>query len=296
MKVLMTGASGFLGKEIKAHYLASGNDVITIGRSNIDSVVIDLLTLDIDKLATDVGKIDTIVHCAAVNEVDINKSIDTTYAINVTLTRKLTELAEKIKVKNFIYISTFHVYGVTKGIVSQKCEINPINDYGLTHYLSEEIIRAKSNNGSFKYLIIRPTNIYGTPSNFEGFTRWSLVPFQFLASAYLDKKITINSSGQQYRNFVSVNDVLQCLDLIGKEKVVNAFGQVEMSIANFARTIGSIVGEYCNTDIDVEILGNQELGDYKLKVINEDSLFNPSLSGLDGFVKSMLEVKNQWIK
>ncbi|WP_190275910.1 NAD-dependent epimerase/dehydratase family protein [Vibrio sp. N418] len=292
----MTGASGFLGKEIKAYYLATGNDVITIGRSNTDTIIVDLLTLDIDKLATEVGNIDTIVHCAAVNEVDINKSIDITYGINVTLTRKLTELAEKINVKSFVYISTFHVYGVTKGIISQKCEINPINDYGLTHYLSEEIIRAKSNGGSFKYLIIRPTNIYGTPSDFEGFNRWSLVPFQFLKSAYLDRKITINSSGQQYRNFVSINDVIQCLDLIGKEKVVNAFGETEMSIANFARIIGSIVGKYGDTNINVEVLGKQELGDYKLEVVNDDSIYTPSPCQLDSFVKSMIEVKEQWRK
>ncbi|WP_162062314.1 NAD-dependent epimerase/dehydratase family protein [Vibrio taketomensis] len=168
-----------ISRKITEHYLRLNCEVITIGRSLQNDIVADLEEVNVEELVTQVRDVDTIVHCAAINEVLINDSIDRTYNINVTLTRKLTELASLADIRSFIYISTFHVYGISSGLVTDKSEINPINDYGLTHYLSEEIIRTRSKQAEFNYLIIRPTNIYGAPSSFDTFDRWTLVPFQF---------------------------------------------------------------------------------------------------------------------
>lgn len=294
MRVLITGITGFLGKEIKKHYLMNGDEIISIGRSKYNDIVIDFFDFDVTELANNIGHVDTIVHCAAVNEVEINKSIDQTYAINVVLTRKLVELSKLLSIKNFIYISTFHVYGESSGWISDESEIKPINDYGLTHYLSEEIIRTNSYYNQYDYLIIRPTNIYGVPSDFKNFNRWTLVPFQFLKSAYYDGKIVINSSGQQYRNFVSISDVIQCLSLIGKEKVVNAYGTLELSISDFAKIIGKLVGRICNKNVLIEVTGVQEPGNYQLNVTNHKSQFKPSPSELESFIMNMIKVKEKW--
>lgn len=296
MKVLVTGATGYLGREIKEYYLALNFEVITIGRSTQNDIVVDLENVKVEELVTQVTGVDTIVHCAAVNEVYINESIDKTYSINVTLTRKLTELASLANIRSFIYISTFHVYGVSSGFVTDKSEINPSNDYGLTHYLSEEIIRTRSKQANFNYLIIRPTNIYGAPSSFETFNRWTLVPFQFLRNAMVDKKITINSSGQQYRNFVSIEEVIDCLSLVGRETVVNAYGSMELSISDFAKHIADVIGKQLNAHVEVEIKGVFEPGEYKLTVRNENSEFTPKSGELENFIRKMLEDKEQWIK
>lgn len=296
MKVLITGATGFLGREIKEYYLALNYEVITIGRSIQCDIRIDFEKMKVEDIVTQVKSVDTIVHCAAVNEVNINDSIDKTYSINVTLTRKLIELASLINVNSFIYISTFHVYGVSNGLITDESEINPINDYGLTHYISEEIIRTKSKQLNFNYLIIRPTNIYGAPSSFDTFNRWTLVPFQFLRQAMVDKKITINSNGQQYRNFVSICEVIDCLKLIGKETLVNAYGSMELSISDFAKHIADTVGIHLDTYIEVKVKGRAEVGSYKVNVRNKKSEYTPRNGEFERFIRKMLEEKEKWIK
>ncbi|GHX80281.1 NAD(P)-dependent oxidoreductase [Vibrio cholerae] len=296
MRVLLTGSTGYLGSAIKAHYIRSGHQVITIGRSNKNDISVDLESITVIRLSELISDIDCIIHCAAINEVSINDSIDKTYSINVTLTRKLVEYAERNNVKSFIYISTFHVYGLISGDINEKSKINPINDYGLTHYLSEEIIRTRSKYSDFDYLIIRPTNIYGIPNDFESFDRWSLVPFQFVRDAILKGRIVINSSGQQYRNFVSINDVLNCFHLLGKESVVNAYGSMELSIHDFAKYISSYMKENHSVDVEVVVKGKLISGEHSINVRNTSSIYSPSYGEFDHFIERMIEEKKQWIR
>lgn len=236
-KILLIGGTGFLGAKIKDHYENNSIEVITMGRNELSDIVTDFSDIDFVELVN--WQFDTIVHCLAVNETKINESIDETYKINVTLTRKILEIAVKCGVKNFIYLSTFHVYGKTTGYIDEKSDNKPLNDYGLTHYLSENIVQNICSLNSINYLLVRPTNIYGVPSVNTPFSRWSLVPFQFVKMAKETNAIKLQSSGEQLRNFVSVDDVIHCFELLGKKHIVNAYGCETLSIYDFANLVAS---------------------------------------------------------
>ena len=57
--------------------------------------------------------------------------------INTVGTKNLLEALNLTNLKNFVYISTFHVYGLTEGDIDENTELNPKNDYALTHLFAE---------------------------------------------------------------------------------------------------------------------------------------------------------------
>mgnify|MGYP000670732389 CR=1 FL=1 len=248
-KILLVGGSGFLGQGIAERYRSEGHEVTTIGRSLCSDIVVDFECEDV--LSAVSSDYDMLIHAAAINEVFINDDIGKTYFINVTVTRILVELAKNLKIKQFIYISTFHVYGRSHGEINEETVPFPINDYGLTHLLSESIVTNLGKANNIETLIVRPTNIYGIPVNIKKFNRWSLVPFAFVKSAIEKGVITLASSGLQQRNFVSIDSVIDTFCLVGDVKVVNAIGVSTLSIYDFATLVASSVGLLLSREIAV---------------------------------------------
>ncbi len=289
-KLLLVGATGFLGQHLEKTYQAQGWTVRTLGRSVHCDYIFDPQNLE-SLLELEFGeKFDRIIHAAAINEVDINKNITDTYSVNVTLTRYLIELSKRIAIDEFVYISTFHVYGRSGGAISNDTACEPKNDYGLTHYLSEVIVRTLGLTFGIKTLIVRPTNIYGLPVDIVSFKRWSLVPFSFVRSAVLDGSIKILSSGMQSRNFVSVEDVVRSTELVGRVSIVNAYGLDTLSIRNFALLIAELIKASLSREClvswkDVDVADEQS----ELKVQNGFKGYSPQ-NGLKNYINDFLMV------
>jgi UDP-glucose 4-epimerase len=234
--LLLVGGSGFVGQALRRHYQQLGWTVYTLGRRQDDDFALD----SIDSLQPTI-QFQRLILAAAVNETQIQQDLQLSYQVNVVLTRQVVELCRRSKISELVYFSTFHVYGRSSGELDELSPVAPKNDYGLTHYLSERIVLDLASYASYKPLILRPTNIYGLPSQLSDFHRWSLVPFEFVQSAVLKGKIEIRSSGQQLRNFVSIDDVVRSTELVGQVKVLNVFGLNTLSIVEFARMVAKVL-------------------------------------------------------
>lgn len=250
--ILLTGSSGYLGQHFKRHYINSGWHVITLGRRAEDDIFWDAQVRRAISASDFSCPIDRIVHCAAVNETMIKKSTETTFDVNVTLTRTLCDLAIELGVKEFIYISTFHVYGVSSGTVGPGVICNPINDYGLTHYLSEEILRNTLPRAQIAVLCLRPTNIYGIPLDISVFDRWSLVPFDFIKNAMEEGCIRLLSAGTQERNFVDICNVVKAEPQKSGFEVRDVYGNDTLTIKGFAELVAEVIKEVHQVDISIE--------------------------------------------
>lgn len=158
MKVLVTGAKGQLGM-----------DIIKILKNNPDYTIFegDHSNLDITNyenvriVLTDFNP-DWIIHTAAWTNVDAAESEkDQAYFVNVIGTENLVKIAETINTK-FIYISTDYVFD---GSGDKPYEVNdyphPINYYGTTKYLGEEVVK----NNLSKYFIVRISWVFGLNGN-----------------------------------------------------------------------------------------------------------------------------------
>ncbi len=139
MKVLLTGSSGQLGKSIinnKPNYV----DLIITNKEQFDLSKIDSCEIFILK-----EKPDWVINCAAFTAVDqAEKNIDLSNLINGFAPGAFTDAVNKIN-GNLLHISTDFVFDGEQNIPYQTNQkINPINQYGSSKALGEELIQKKS--------------------------------------------------------------------------------------------------------------------------------------------------------
>jgi len=152
-KILVTGANGQLGYAIVTVLNQHGMNVVGTDRSVLDITNQDQVNQVIQSIKPDV-----IIHCAAYTAVDKAESNkENCYNTNVNGTRNLAQIAKELDIE-FIYFSTDYVFDGTKTEPYETTDIpNPINYYGLTKYLGEEIIRTLLT----KYYIFRISWVFG---------------------------------------------------------------------------------------------------------------------------------------
>lgn len=178
MKVLVTGASGLLGKELVKELLFRGYTVVAIYNRNlinVESVKLVKVKLDIvnrsmlEQLVLKTQP-DIIVHAAAYTDVDgceLHKEL--AWNVNVEATRSIVRAARSIKTRPYlIYISTDYVFDGEKGMYKEEDVPNPVNYYGLTKLVGEEIVKTSD----LEYTIVRTSAIYGVGGSKKSFAEF----------------------------------------------------------------------------------------------------------------------------
>ncbi|MDQ0492742.1 dTDP-4-dehydrorhamnose reductase [Paenibacillus brasilensis] len=157
MKVLVTGASGQLGKDVVNVFQAQGHDVLGYNREQLDIT-------DLEQAVKIVGEYqpDTVIHCAAYTAVDAAESdIDRAYQVNATGTRNMALAAEKAGAK-LVYISTDYVFdGTAEQPYHEYDNTNPQSIYGKSKRAGEILAQTLSS----RYFIVRTSWVYGLHGN-----------------------------------------------------------------------------------------------------------------------------------
>ncbi len=166
--ILITGASGFIGRHLSETLLRSGHQVRVLLRRETDehffsvqpteTVRGDLRSREtIDKA---VSGVDVVIHLAAVlGPSQIREKIF--YDVNVRATADLLKTAQKSGVRQFIYGSTVGVLGDVAGVVAdESAECSPESVYEKTKCEAEFIVR-EAQSQSFNITVIRPAWVYG---------------------------------------------------------------------------------------------------------------------------------------
>lgn len=208
--------------------------------------------------------IDTIVHLAALNEIDSMKDPELAMEVNTKGTYRLLKAAESNKVNIFIYFSTFHVYGETAdSIITEETHTKPFHPYAITHRAAEDLVNYSRHYKGVNTLIFRLSNAYGYPMDIK-VNRWTLVCNDLCRQAVATREIILRTSGKQYRNFISLHDVSRAVfhfiyDIPDqwRDGIYNLGGNYSMSILEFARKIADAYKMKYGRDI-IEIKINPE--------------------------------------
>lgn len=153
MKFLVTGVNGQLGYDVLKELKEQGyQDVLAPTREEMDITKKDVVQDIVLNYRPDV-----IFHCAAYTAVDkAEEEKEKCYDINVNGTKYLVDCAKEIGAK-IIYISTDYVFDGTKdGIYEVDDEASPVNYYGETKWLGEEVVRGYEN-----HIITRISWVFG---------------------------------------------------------------------------------------------------------------------------------------
>lgn len=167
-KVLIIGSSGFLGKEIykifklDESYETYGTYSKTIvnGFEYLDLNNLNSITEVFIKIRPEI----LIITAALTNVEYCETNKKEAYKINVTGIENIVSIAKKYNSK-IIYVSTEYVFDGVSGPYSEQDNTNPINYYGETKLLAEQIIQKSIK----EYLIVRTTVVYGWDVNSKNF-------------------------------------------------------------------------------------------------------------------------------
>jgi UDP-glucose 4-epimerase len=175
VKIFVTGGAGYIGSHV----------VKELGKNNHDILVYDNLStghdwailygklvegdLDNTVLLEEVisaFKPDAVLHFAASIQVEesTRKSLKY-YRNNVINTINLLEIMVKYQIKNFLYSSTAAVYGIPDKIpVNENAPLCPINPYGQSKAMVENILKDMTGVYDFHYIALRYFNVAGADS------------------------------------------------------------------------------------------------------------------------------------
>jgi UDP-4-keto-D-QuiNAc 4-reductase len=172
MKVLVTGASGFVGSALCAHLVAEGYAVRGTVRNTqgkplpgVEYQIVPDISIG-PKWREVLTDINVVVHCAARVHVMKEESVDplaTFREVNVKGTACLAEQAVDSGVKRFIYISSIKVNGETTTEHPFKADDKPApqDPYGISKWEAEQVLWEIAEKTSLEVVIIRPPLVYG---------------------------------------------------------------------------------------------------------------------------------------
>ena len=204
MRILLLGKSGLIGHAIADAASSGGFEILCPGRTTAPAL--DLENLDhIEALPLD--GIDTVVHAAGVTDEEVKASPSRAIIRATVTTARLLERCSQAGIKRFAYVSSSHVYGPFEGTKTERSSADPLSDYAMCHYGVEQSIRRALKKFGGSALFIRPNAVFGMPPEPSLFTRWSLIPYEFPRDLIEKGVIGIRSSGEQARNFISVEDI-----------------------------------------------------------------------------------------
>ena len=228
MKILITGACGYLGSELVRN-LKEKNELILVDnlyqrtskRIN-SSKNLKFVKKDIEKMNFNnyLKKVDYIIHLANISNTTLKKN-DSSKIIKTNLESldKIILSCIKNDVK-LLYISTSTVYGKQKKIVNEnlkKSFYKPYNLYSKTKLLAERKIN-DFRSKKLKFSILRLGTLYGQSPN----TRYDTGIQKFLEDARLGKYIFINKRYFDFKkSYLSLNDGVRAIKYVLKKNFFN---------------------------------------------------------------------------
>ena len=180
MRVLVTGASGFVGAAVCRELLARGHDVraavrhVTTaeGLSDVQQVLIPDLAMDFDR-RTLLADTDVVVHLAAIAHRDAPES--EIRRVNVDATVRLAEAAGGLA-RRFVFMSSVKVHGEDSGdgAYTETDPKRPEDAYGRSKLEAERFLADLSTRTGMELVLIRPPLVYGpgVKANFLRLLRW----------------------------------------------------------------------------------------------------------------------------
>lgn len=287
-KVLITGGLGNLGSWLTEYFALAGHEVWVLAKNfrKIDTkakyhlIHCDLADFqEINQKLKDLN-FNIVVHAGSVNDGFVDNYYKLAIEVNTLGTRNLLEFFKNNKIENFIYFSTFQVYGKYSGNINEDTIPEPKNDYGSTHLFAEYYLKQFYASHKLPYTILRLTNSYGCPKDYKS-SKWYLVLNDLSKSAFEKKEIILKSNGLAPRDFIWIGDVAEIILQIANNQatndVFNLSSEKTYTMLQVANFVASAYEKKYSINIPIKINSDdttQYPTDLKVKSTKLKSTFN----------------------
>ena len=226
MKVLITGARGYIGSFLGNYLLDKGYNVFLASRSNenvqhIPSKIFRRVSWnDQDSLNEICSDIDAIIHAAGMNRDDSANNPFDAFMFNGAATGNLIKAAVNNGVNKFIYLSSYHVYAnPLNGEISEStcpCNVHP---YATTHRVGEAALYSAVQQGIIDGTILRMSNGFGAPIIPE-IDCWGLFVNNLCRHAIEKRHLIIRSNCFELRNFIPIREICNVINLLIEKPIL----------------------------------------------------------------------------
>lgn len=251
MKVLVTGAAGFIGSHLCDALLSSGHEVVAVddlslgrekniehhqGHSNFKFEKLNVLADRFADLLKD--GIDCVFHLAANSDIARSYSSPEIDLQNTFLsTYRVLDGMRKAGVDQIVFASTSAIYGEVDGQVGETYgPLRPISHYGAAKLASEAFISSYVENYGLRAWITRFPNVVGPRATHGAI-------FDFVAKLrQTPGQLTVLGNGKQEKPYLSVYDLVGAMLLVWREahenlNIYNVGAPTRSKVSDIARIV-----------------------------------------------------------
>lgn len=260
MKVLVTGAAGFIGSHVAEALLARGDSVTGVDcfldyyprpvkernlagprdHASFSFVEADLATADLEPL---VDGCDAVIHLAAQAGVRASWGQDFRIYVdsNIHATQRLLEACSRPNPPRFVYSSSSSVYGDAPDLPTVETTLpRPISPYGVSKLAAEHLCRLYTQASGVPTISLRYFTVYGPRQ------RPDMAFHRFLRAQIQGEELQLYDDGEQTRDFTFVGDAVAA-NVLSIENgipggVYNIGGGSRVSVNDVLEMIGELTG------------------------------------------------------
>ncbi len=309
MKILVTGAAGFIGSHTSERLKALGHEVVgvdnfspyydlslkklnakALSENNIELLNIDLRTANLQEVLP--KELDFIFHFAAHPGISSTSSFEDYFSNNILATQHLLSYAESLSTKPyFVNIATSSIYGL-EATFPETTVPKPASWYGVTKLAAEQLVLAKTRENKLKGTSFRLFSVYGPRERPDKlYTR--------LIDCGLNNKPfpLFEGSEKHLRSFTYVQDIVDgIVSVLGKEEICNGeifnLGtETESTTAQGIATVEAILNVSIETKMQPPRAGDQSRTKANIDKARKLLDYNPQTN-----LKEGLEAQTAWFK
>jgi nucleoside-diphosphate-sugar epimerase len=247
MKVLVTGATGFIGRHLVERLITAGEHVKALVRPAAHAAWLDALGVEVvrgdigdaDAVARAADKCGVVFHLAATTESSgLLSRLDVEVA-NIQGAENVTRAALRANIERLVFCSSVAVYGriARHRLIDENTETDPDSPYGESKVLGEQVVLSARQCHGLPVVVARISTVWG-----PGTISW-LGLFQSIAAEHF----RLIGKGTNYHHIADVSDVVEGLLLCGAVKGVegrtyNLAGSESVQLKRLVEMIGEEVG------------------------------------------------------
>ncbi len=260
-RVLVTGGAGFIGSHLVDRLLSDGKvgrlsvlDNLSNGRpENLADLgrdprltLIQGDVLDFGDVERALESAEIVFHLACLGVRHSLREPVVNHRVNAEGTLHMLEAARRRGVERFVYFSTSETYGTAQApAIDERHPTWPETIYGASKLAGEAYARAYHRTWQVRTIIVRPFNVYGPRSHYEG-DSGEVIP-RTIVRVLNGLAPIVFGDGEQTRDFLHVRDnaralvaIARCDEAVGQ--TINLGSGTEISVNRLCRTIAEAAG------------------------------------------------------